>query len=310
MPNRTTQGNAMARPCSVKPSTAVLLGLMLLSLLSPGPLQAQDPPKPRILNFLGMPFVYVPPGAFLMGSPYGAPGAEPDERRHQVTLTRGFYLQATEVTVAQWTAFVEETGYTTLAEDGGGAWIWEESQWKKRGDYSWRNPGFEPTPQDPVTCISLEDARAFLKWLNRVDDRGYRLPTEAEWEYACRAGSTTDYCNGPMTSSKCARDPNLTQVGWYCYNSGDRTQPVAQKQPNAWGLYDMHGNVWEWCRDRYGDYPPGPVQNPKGPDLAAYRVFRGGSFNSSARSCRSANRYRLNPRYVYVGLGFRLVREP
>lgn len=271
--------------------------------------QAQESSRRAVKNFLGMTFVFIEPGEFLMGSPYDAPGSQPNESRHKVTLTKGFYLQTTPVTVAQWKAFVEETGYTSLAEAGAGAWVWDQSRWKKRGDYSWRNPGFEPGEQDPVTCISFEDAQAFIRWINRVDDRGYRLPTEAEWEYACRAGTATDYSSGPMTSYDCDHDPNLARVGWYCYNSGNRTRPVGQKEPNAWGLYDMHGNVWEWCDDHYSDYPSGPVKDPRGPGIASYRVFRGGSFSSSAQSCRSANRNRLTPRYVYVGLGFRLARD-
>ncbi len=286
-----------------------MLCMVTVFLLLPETGQTEEPFRRAVKNFLGMTFVFIPPGEFLMGSPYGAPGSQPNELQHKVILTKGFYLQTTEVTVAQWRAFVEETGYTSLAESGGGAWIWDESRWKKRGDYSWRNPGFTPGDQDPVTCISFEDARAFIKWINHVDNRGYRLPTEAEWEYACRAGSTTDYCNGPMTSSKCERDPNLAGVGWYCYNSGNRTRPVGQKEPNDWGLYDMHGNVWEWCDDRYAEYPSGTVKDPRGPGIASYRVLRGGSFNSSARSCRSANRYRFTPRYVYIGLGFRLARD-
>ncbi|MBN1425919.1 SUMF1/EgtB/PvdO family nonheme iron enzyme [Candidatus Fermentibacteria bacterium] len=139
---------------------------------------------------------------------------------------------------------------------------------------------------------------------------GYRLPTEAEWEYACRAGSTTDFYNGNLTNPYCEPlDPNLDLIGWYCGNSNDQTHDVGGKQPNTFGLYDMSGNVWEWCNDWYGDYSSGSQTDPTGPSSGSTRVRRGGSWYSYAQSCRSAYRYDYSPGYSYYDIGFRLVRR-
>jgi len=137
----------------------------------------------------------------------------------------------------------------------------------------------------------------------------YRLPTEAEWEYACRAGSTTAFANGGISELECAYDPSLDAMGWYCGNSEQTTHPVQQKNPNAWGLYDMHGNVWEWCQDWFRNYPTGQVTDPKGPSSGEYPVLRGGSWNSYARYCRSADRDRDAPDSRYDLTGFRIARS-
>ena len=137
---------------------------------------------------------------------------------------------------------------------------------------------------------------------------GYRLPTESEWEYACRAGSTTAFYNGGITRLICNIDPNLDQIGWYCGNASAKTHEVAEKLPNAWGLYDMSGNVEEWCWDWYGVYP-GTETDPVGPDSGAWRVKRGGSWNGSAQGCRSATRDRAGPGYSIQYLGFRPARS-
>jgi formylglycine-generating enzyme required for sulfatase activity len=133
----------------------------------------------------------------------------------------------------------------------------------------------------------------------------YRLPTEAEWEYACRAGTTTRFSYGD--------DPSYTQLGeyaWYALNSGNTTHPVGVKKPNAWGLYDMHGNVWEWCGDWYDPYPGGSVTDPRGPHTGSFRVDRGGGWYDGARRCRSAYRRCEWADYRYGGMGFRLVLAP
>ena len=153
--------------------------------------------------------------------------------------------------------------------------------------------------QCPVENVSWEDAQQFIQKLNaRNDGYTYRLPTEAEWEYACRAGSTGDFAG------------DLDAMGWYDKNSGDTTHPVGQKQPNAWGLYDMHGNVFEWCQDLYGSnyYAQSPSVDPRGPSSGSYRVIRGGGWFDNARSSRSANRNWFAPAHRLDDLGFRLVR--
>jgi len=129
---------------------------------------------------------------------------------------------------------------------------------------------------------------------------GARLPTEAEWEYACRAGTTTSYHSGDSES-------DLARSGWYTGNSGSQTHPVGQKTANAWGLHDMHGNVWEWCADWKGDYPSGAVTDPTGPSSGSGRVLRGGSWSYDALSCRSALRSNLHPAFRFYNVGFRVV---
>ena len=177
------------------------------------------------------------------------------------------------------------------------------------------NPSFFPNCGDncPVEQVSFNDCKEFIRRLNQKEGTNkYRLPTEAEWEYACRAGSTTAFANGGITKLECGYDPNLDAMGWYCANSGKKTHPVARKNPNAWGLYDMHGNVWEWCQDLYGDYPTGQVTDPKGSSSGRrYRVMRGGDWRLYTRHCRSAHRCVGTSGYSRrIGnVGFRLARD-
>jgi formylglycine-generating enzyme required for sulfatase activity len=135
----------------------------------------------------------------------------------------------------------------------------------------------------------------------KIPEKDFRLPTEAEWEYACRAGSTTEYCFGN-------NENNLGEYAWYGSNSGEKTHPDGGKKPNTWGLYDMHGNVWEWCNDYYGDkyYESSTVEDPKGADSGAVRVLRGGSCLYVTRFCRSAHRFGFIPADRFVFLGFRI----
>jgi len=232
-------------------------------------------------NSIGMKFVLIPAGTFTMGSPSSEKKRDSDERQHEVTLTKGFYMQATEVTQGQWHAIMGKN----------------PSLFKNCGDNC------------PVEEVSWNDVQDFIRKLNQKEGANkYRLPTEAEWEYACRAGSTTAFANGGIIELKCGHDPNLDAMGWYCGNSGRKTHPVAHKNPNAWGLYDMHGNVWEWCQDWKGGYPSGQVTDPKGPSSGKYRVLRGGGWNDSARICRSANRFRRSPDNRSYYLGFRVAR--
>jgi formylglycine-generating enzyme required for sulfatase activity len=233
-------------------------------------------------NSIGITFNHIKPGTFIMGSPVGEPGRydEPgtgnDETQHQVTLTQGYYMQTTEVTQGQWKAVM-----------GG-------------------NPSYFSNCGDdcPVEDVSWDDIQKFIKALNRREaSTGYALPTEAQWEYAARAGSTTAFANGQITHTGNGYDPVLDSMGWYVYNSGDRTHPVAQKAPNAWGLYDMHGNVWEWVADWYGKYPSSSVTNPTGPTSGTSRVLRGGSWGNYALSSRSANRESYNSSFTAAGSG-------
>jgi len=240
-------------------------------------------PPDNFINFLGMKFIYIPHGAFMMGSPCGALGRGRGETQHKVTHTQGYYMQTTQVTQEQWEAVT--------------------------GD----NPSYFSNCGDdcPVESISWHDAQDFISALNDLEDTDrYALPTEAQWEYAARAGSTTAFANGEITETGLGYDPVLDSMGWYSYNSNRSTQPVAQKDPNAWGLYDMHGNVSEWVADWYGTYPSSAVTDPTGPSSGTYRVLRGGSWNGSASLCRSSSRRRHRPDSQFSSLGFRLVLLP
>jgi len=240
-------------------------------------------PKQRLTNSYGMEFVFIKPGTFTMGSPTNELGRDDDEKLHQVTLTQGIYIQTTEVTQSQWHCVMGSN----------------PSKLKNCG------------LNCPVENVSWYDAMEFIKNLNRIDSKGqYRLPTEAEWEYAARAGTDTAFANGGISELRCGRDLNLDAIGWYCGNSGETAHPVAQKKPNAWGLYDMHGNVWEWCADWYAEYPSGSVTNPSGPSSGSVRIRRGGSWTFIAGGCRSAVRYGTRPVVHGSIIGFRLAIDP
>jgi formylglycine-generating enzyme required for sulfatase activity/N-acetylneuraminic acid mutarotase len=219
-------------------------------------------------NSAGMRMAYVPAGRFIRGSGWEQEHRAYDEHPHPVRLSRPFRIAATEVTQGQWKAVMGEA-----------------------------RPGFS-NDKLPVTEVSWRDAVAFCEKLGALEGRNYRLPTEAEWEYACRAGSPGDFAGG-----------RLDELGWFADNS-DSVQPVATRKPNAWGLYDMHGNVAEWCTDFYQpDYPTEEVLDPSGPAEGAARVVRGGSFEGFARSCRSAARSSAPPAYQLKDTGFRVVLE-
>jgi formylglycine-generating enzyme required for sulfatase activity len=231
----------------------------------------------------GMKFVYIPPGTFMMGSPEGESGRYDNEIQHQVTLTHGFYLQITEVTQGQWKALMED------------------------------NPSFFNGCGDdcPVEQVSWNDAQQFIWRLNQLAGaKKYRLPSEAEWEYACRAGSTTAFSSEGIMELECSQDSNLADIAWFCGNSAKTIHPVAQKKANAWGLYDMHGNVSELCRNWYGEYPPNQVTDPPGPASGIDRIVRGGGWNDHGRHCRSACRGAISSGKSIYNVGFRLVRKP
>jgi formylglycine-generating enzyme required for sulfatase activity len=264
----------------------------------------------KIKNSLGMEFVYIEPGTFIMGSPDSEPGRDNDEGQHKVTLTRGYYLQTTEVTVGQWREFARKSGYRTEAETGGGAFVWTGDKWEKKKGIYWDHPALPQDDSHPVNCVSWNDAQEFIDWLNEADGVKYRLPSEAEWEYAALAGNTTTFAKGAITERKCNEAPNLAAMGWYCANSGGNTHPVAQKKPNAWGLYDMHGNIAEWCQDWYKNYSAASATDPKGPSTGTIRVIRGGSWFNNVKYCRSADRGKDVPAGRNYALGLRMARNP
>lgn len=226
--------------------------------------QQKDPPK-TVTNLIGMKFVWIPPGSFMMGSPK----KEKDigETQHKATLTKGFYMASFTVTQEQWEAVMGN------------------------------NPSrFKGEKNLPVETVSWDDCQTFCKKLQVKDKKPYRLPTEAEWEYACRAGTTTPFHFGETISTDQANyDGNVAfgngKKGVY----RKKTMPVGSFPPNAWGLHDMHGNVWQWCQDWHGDYPQKEVVDPQGPNKGKNRVMRGGSWGDSPHSSSSAWRFSYEP---------------
>jgi formylglycine-generating enzyme required for sulfatase activity len=230
-----------------------------------------------ITNSIGMKLRLVPAGDFLMGSPGTESVRENQETQHRVSITKPFYLGVTEVT--------------------------QEQYQKVMGT----NPSQFMGPQNPVEQVSWADAVEFCGKLSampaeKTAGHVYRLPTEAEWEYACRSGTTTAYSFGDDAS-------RLGDYGWFEGNSELSTHPVGEKKPNAWGLYDMHGGVYEWCQDWYGAYPSGSATDPTGATSGSLRVFRGGGWDDDARRCRSALRFRITPEFRSSSLGFRVLRS-
>ena len=213
--------------------------------------------------------VLVPAGKFKMGSPTSEKGRDDDEKQHEVTLTKPYYMGKYEVAQEQWESVMGNNPSS-----------------RTKGD------------KLPVTNVSWEDCQEFIKKLNAKTNGGYRLPTEAEWEYASRAGNTTAYSVGDSLTKA---DANI---------DGDSTKAVGSYKPNAFGLYDMHGNVYEWCEDFYGDYPAGAGTDPKGPATGYSRVLRGGSFFNNELVARSSCRFSDAPTFRIYLTGFRLARTP
>ena len=249
------------------------------------------------VNSLGMEFVLIEPGTFEMGSPVGEDGREEDETLHRVTLSEPFYLGKYEVTRGEFGRFVTATGYET----GEACRTDESGKWEEQRGRSWRAPGYRQSETDPVVCVSWVDAQAYARWVSEETGETYRLPTEAEWEYAARGGRES-------RGYRYAGSHGLSRVGWYNENSGGRTHPVGQKQPNELGLYDMSGNAWEWVQDWYGAYPRGAVTDPRGLSTGASRAARGGSWHDSAHYARAANRGGASPGRRVNDRGFRLAR--
>ena len=227
----------------------------------------------EIINGTLFRFVFIPSGSFLMGSPEGE-GDDDEHPQHQVTISKGFQMLKFEITQKQWW------------------WVMESS------------PSYFSGDENPVEGVSWNGCQSFISKLNELDSKHtYRLPTEAEWEYSCRAGSDTEYYFGDDKNQ-------LGDYAWYSENSNDKTHPVGKKTPNTWGLYDMHGNVWEWCQDDWHDnYNSGPNDGSAwGDGSGSDRVIRGCSWYNDADFCRSNYRYCIFPDYGYNDVGLRLVR--
>jgi formylglycine-generating enzyme required for sulfatase activity len=229
----------------------------------PNPKGSEPNPKEITIQIgenVSMKLALIPAGKFMMGE---------EKDQHEVTISKPFYMGVTEVTQAQYEAVMGT------------------------------NPSKFKGATNPVDTVSWNDATEFCKKLSEKTRQAVRLPTEAEWEYACRAGSKTRFSFGDA-------DEGLGDYAWYSYNSDRTTHPVGQKKPNAWGLFDMHGNVWEWCADWYGDYPKGAVTDPQGPASGAYRVLRGGAWLYSPDDCRSACRSGNGPNSRDFNYGLRV----
>ena len=243
--------------------------------------------------------------------------------RHKVRISQAFYMAKHAVTAGDFRRFTEATGYETTAEKEGTSYGWDKEQftWDLVKGLNWHNPGIEQNSNHPVVHVSYFDAMAYIDWLNQQADTSdchgrYVLPTEAQWEYACRAGTTTEFFwgndaahgKGYINAADEAGTPWGTKWNYvFPFNSGyTGTAPIGSFRPNAWGLYDMLGNVWEWCNDWYGEYPTNMETDPKGPGSGSYRVNRGGSWYYLACYCRSAFRYWDDPGLRNYRLGFRL----
>jgi formylglycine-generating enzyme required for sulfatase activity len=316
-------GLQMPRFKEIKPEQHAILQKLAWETVSRYPYAGVVEPPPanvpkqgdEIRNSLGMRLAYVPPGKFMMGSPENEPGRESQERQHEVELTKGFYLGAHEVTVGQFRQFVRDAKYQTDGErDGKGGWgVNESGSIEMKGKYSWKSPGFEQTDDHPVVLVNWDDAQTFCRWLCKREKLEYRLPTEAEWEYACRADTAAAYAFGnDATAMQVFANALDGQNGSKTIDGYRFTAPVGQFKRNAFGLYDMHGNVWEWCADWYDlqGYAANAQVNPTGQAKGIARVQRGGGWSSAMHRLRSAARVGRDPS-AYRGcyLGFRVVLE-
>lgn len=319
------------------------------SASSAQPAPSTAAPPTMLVDSLGMRFVLVPAGEFTMGSeePLEAlAAAYPDlERRrfqeigdeapaHRVRITRPFYLGQHEVTVGQFRRFLERSGYVPESvADGTGGYGYDpayDPAKSARGDafagrdpkYSWRNPGFAQGDDHPVVNVTWNDAVAMARWLGETEGATYRLPSEAEWEYACRAGTRTRYHGGddpgvlPRVANLFDADAQPYWPRWSTHALAGHdgfafTAPVGSFAPNAFGLYDMHGNAWEWTADWHDEryYARSPPDDPPGPASGTVRVRRGGSWHSWPFYARCAYRNWNTPQTRYALVGMRLLRE-
>ena len=257
-------------------AVSIVVALFAARLVAPGPADFY------IESTTGMVLIAVKPGWFMMGSPESEPGRNDDEVLHRVTLSRLFYIGQHEVTQAEWTRVMGS------------------------------NPSrFGDCERCPVETVDFYQVNNFLSRLNAdTTAMRFRLPTEAEWEYACRAGTSTPYNAGAQLTTAQANIDGRYSVDVEDGAAYEKTLPVGTFPPNAWGLYDMHGNVWEWTNDRYGPYNPRQNTDPHGADIGGTRVIRGGSWHFDAGSARCGLRYTHSPQDSGFSLGFRVVGEP
>lgn len=344
----------------MRPLTGLLIGAtagLLASCGSPSGLRGDElgdgrsaPAVPATAsNTLGMQMVLIPAGEFLMGSDASKaelsrhfPGYESKRLRdladeapaHRVRLTRPFYMARHEVTVGQFRRFLDASGHVPESiADGTGGYGYNpryDPATTRRGDafegrdprYSWRNPGFPQADDHPVVNVTWNDAQALAAWLSRVEQRRYRLPTEAEWEYACRAGTRSHFHSGDDPASLAAvanvfdADAAVNWPAWKGFALSSRdgfpfTAPVGSFAPNAFGLHDMHGNVWEWTADWHDEsyYARSPRDDPQGPADGSVKVRRGGSWHTWPLYARCGYRNWNAPDTRYTLVGIRLVME-
>ncbi len=328
---------------------SLLIGAACLALAACASQPATRSSPALLGNSLGMQMLLIPAGEFMMGSDASPqelaqvyPAYEPKRLQdladetplHRVRITRSFYMARHEVTVGQFGRFVQASGYVpeSLA-DGSGGYGYNpqyDPATSRRGDafegrhprYSWRNPGFPQTDDHPVVNVTWNDAVALARWLSLTEQRRYRLPTEAEWEYACRAGTRSLYHSGddPASLGRVANvfdaDAAVFWPAWQAFALPTHdgfafTAPVGQFAPNAFGLHDMHGNAWEWTADWHDDhyYAESPVDDPQGPADGGVKVRRGGSWHSWPLYARCAYRNWNTPSTRYTLVGIRLVME-
>ena len=253
-------------------------------------------------NSMGMEFVLIPAGKFMMGSPGSEAGrGENEGPQREVQIIKPFYMGKYEVKVSEFREFVKAAQFKTDAEVNGGAYVRVKDKWERKAGLNWMSPGFSQKDDHPVACVAWSDAGEYGRWLGKKTGHAYRLPTEGEWEYACRAGTQQAYSFGPD-----ARE--LSKYAWYADNSGGKTHPVGQKKPNTLGLFDMHGNVIEWCQDWQGRYAGGPEVDPAGPLRGSARIVRGGSYGHPPDGLRCS--WRRGGTWGTPYIGFRLVRMP
>ena len=278
-----------------------------------------------IINSLGMKLVYIPPGEFMMGIQPNIKSKDNDESpQHNVKITQGFYMGQTEVTLGQFSVFMKDAAWETEAEREKWSYVWRNGSFRIGYGASFRSVGFSQTDVHPVVCVSWNDAVEFCRWLGNREGKCYRLPTEAEWEYACRADTDTIYqwgnrfedgagwCNvADLTAKEEFSKIFNPSILFPWYDEYIYTAPVGQFRANAFGLYDMHGNVLEFCSDWYSEdyYKVSRLRNPIGPANGELRVLRGGSWSSNPRGCSSSKRYRDRSTIRCSNLGFRIVLD-